>query len=1520
MMSTNPQRSTPPVQRLTPNHLRWIIALSLLTPYLSLADNGLQATTGVGGTPLISNQHGVPVINIVAPNASGLSHNQFLDYNVNKPGVVLNNALQSGQSQLAGALAANPQFQGQAASTILNEVISRNASRIEGTQEIFGRPADYILANPNGITLNGGGFINTTRAGFLVGTPEFEAQRLTHLDTRNASGALQILDGGQSNLDGALELIAPRIDSRGSLTARDDLNLTVGRNLVRSTDRQVIDHLAVPAGSLDASLFGAMQAGRIRILSTAEGAGVRMEGNQVHAREGIAIDSRGAIEISGTTQQRGLLHTEQGAITLNAADNLSLNAVGVKGQQIQAKAGKNLTLDTQMRESLNRERESRTDKWLFVTTETFDRERTRTDREHLGSQLQASQNISLQADKDINLVATSLQAGGHLAMQAGDTLNISAAIDSHQVDEQIRHRKHLWRGDQDSSHYQESAKASALSGQQISLTSGGKTRVAGSTLTSTGDIALRAGTLEVAEVSLQDSKTTKGYRGDLTSGAFFGKNARSDSEGQTARGSLIQAGGALTVTAEEVRIKGSKVNSQGDALLLSEKGLLSVEAAQSQSTLNHHENDSKLFGLISTDTERQEQRQDVLISDLASQSNLRLASADDLRVLGAKVSAGHQLQLQANKDITVGTAEQSQSVTTRQQDKGFTASASQTQNAEDGKPDSHQYSASVGYNVSQVDSTQTDKTQIASILTGGQVQLKSQHDVNISGSSVSATAGDLEIDARNINLTAQHDEQSQQTTASHSGGGLRVSGGIDNLASALEGYHQQKALAERSSQSQRSSLSATGDVRVSTNTLINEAASLTAGQVLTVNTDKLENRSVEDTHTSKQTEQNWQASLGASLAYQGLTRPIENLINRIDGNRFQQASLEDSLAPPTVGAELEFKHQNREATHQSSTAQVAKLQAASISINAKTLDDTGTQYRAEKGPLTIQADSHHFAAAQDSDTSEVRRLDVDSGIRLDTSTGSDINLRLSGKGGSLQKNELKLTAHPGSLYGQTGIQIQLGSDGVYEGTRFDAADGSLKLLAGGNLSLAQANDKQQSNLEQLDGNAWIKGGNNPLDSALELRGYLDHTTLNTVDSQARVATIDAKGDVQMQAGGTLELVGTRIGSSTAKVTNISLNSSGMLHANTATGTHTAQGKTLGGGLELQAKSTAHGKGGGLGGHLNSGRTDENSSSASAAQWFAKDTLTISSADAQTNAVHLQGLNGSAAQVDISANHGGILIEAASSTDLRNNMQVTAGAGVNTAPGATTEQATRGLHARAKVNIDQRDNLTYENSQWRAGQVTLNSLTDTRLDGVRIEAERVEGQIGGDLRVASMQDRINSLTVDVDARLSQEKNPQGLLNATNALAGPLASKVGEQLGSTVQKVEPGLSPTLNLNVERTQRDSVTRQSLLNGRDGIALAVGGATELSAARLQSANGNVELGNGPVTQETLNGRDYRREVGITVSNAPVDLIGGLIDAYSAAKSGKEENPVDLGLIRTSGHDRSTTLASTITQGGLRQ
>lgn len=71
-----------------PSHLA-IISL-VFNPIVALADLPI-TPDGSTNTQVTQTATGIDQVNIAAPNASGLSHNRFTDYNVNPTGQVINN-------------------------------------------------------------------------------------------------------------------------------------------------------------------------------------------------------------------------------------------------------------------------------------------------------------------------------------------------------------------------------------------------------------------------------------------------------------------------------------------------------------------------------------------------------------------------------------------------------------------------------------------------------------------------------------------------------------------------------------------------------------------------------------------------------------------------------------------------------------------------------------------------------------------------------------------------------------------------------------------------------------------------------------------------------------------------------------------------------------------------------------------------------------------------------------------------------------------------------------------------------------------------------------------------------------------------------------------------------------------------------------------------------------------------------------------------------------------------------------
>ena len=149
------------------------IAISHTLIFMSLyaADLQIDPTTN---TTLDSARNGVPVVNIANPNGSGLSHNKFIHYNVGSEGLILNNSKDTTvNTQLSGHIYGNTNLTSNA-KVILNEITSTHRSSLNGITEIAGQKSDLIIANPNGLTINGEGFLNTQNLTLTTGKPNIQ--------------------------------------------------------------------------------------------------------------------------------------------------------------------------------------------------------------------------------------------------------------------------------------------------------------------------------------------------------------------------------------------------------------------------------------------------------------------------------------------------------------------------------------------------------------------------------------------------------------------------------------------------------------------------------------------------------------------------------------------------------------------------------------------------------------------------------------------------------------------------------------------------------------------------------------------------------------------------------------------------------------------------------------------------------------------------------------------------------------------------------------------------------------------------------------------------------------------------------------------------------------------------------------------------------------------------------------------------------------------------------------------------
>jgi filamentous hemagglutinin family protein len=265
----------------------------------------LAQVTPYGPTTVKHTGNGVPVVNIAAPDANGLSHNQYGAYNVGPEGLILNNSTARVQpTTLGGWINGNPNLRGgTAAQVILNEVTGSGRSFLRGYTEVAGQRAHVIIANPHGITCDGCGFINTPRATLTTGQIVFEQGRPQY-DVRGGDILIEGKGLNASNVD-RLELITRSARVSAELYAQE-LDLITGVNrvdantlTVTTQDPQSIQSSlsAAPKWAVDSSEFGGMYVNAVRLIATERGVGVRLGGDLAARTGDVKIDAKGQLRI-----------------------------------------------------------------------------------------------------------------------------------------------------------------------------------------------------------------------------------------------------------------------------------------------------------------------------------------------------------------------------------------------------------------------------------------------------------------------------------------------------------------------------------------------------------------------------------------------------------------------------------------------------------------------------------------------------------------------------------------------------------------------------------------------------------------------------------------------------------------------------------------------------------------------------------------------------------------------------------------------------------------------------------------------------------------------------------------------------------------------------------------------------------------------------------------------------------------------------------------------------------------------
>ena len=271
-------------------------------PWIPMAlANPVVPAQGALGPKTEEARNGMTVVNINTPNDKGLSHNQYDAFNVDHKGLILNNANRPVNTELAGYIMGNPNLVGPTANTILNEVTGTGATSMNGALEVAGNKAHVIIANPNGISVNNGTFINANSATLTTGNPIINNGSITGYQVQQ--GSITVGEKGlNASKTARTDLLAEAVQLNGKVWAKD-AQVVTGKNAISVDATGTVTNISktgesTPIG-LDVAAIGGMYANSMYLVGTNDGFGVNNQG-VLSAQNKLTVDSTGKLQNTGT--------------------------------------------------------------------------------------------------------------------------------------------------------------------------------------------------------------------------------------------------------------------------------------------------------------------------------------------------------------------------------------------------------------------------------------------------------------------------------------------------------------------------------------------------------------------------------------------------------------------------------------------------------------------------------------------------------------------------------------------------------------------------------------------------------------------------------------------------------------------------------------------------------------------------------------------------------------------------------------------------------------------------------------------------------------------------------------------------------------------------------------------------------------------------------------------------------------------------------------------------------------------